>query len=355
MSATRRAPSKARKATVVDVARLAKVSTASVSRVFNGNGDAGLVSDETRERVIAAAQMVRYTPNMIARSFRSQKSHAIGLIVFELGHPHIAQVIEGVEQAAHEAGYIYVLSNSGDAAKREKLCRGLFGQNRIDGAVLIGLSTPEEEDLMVSSLTRDGIPVALVGRIHAHAAVPCVSLDNVQGGQMATRHLLDQGRRRILYVAGDHYHSPLRLKGYRQALAAAGVEAEPALVIGGEGRDAAYAQAHVKNFLSRNAAPTGVFCFNDKMAFGVLKALHEHGLSVPGDCAVVGFDNIEYCQYSVPTLTSVSQPSFQMGYAAGKQLLARLEGKLDPEKRSTVFAPTLVVRESSGPAPKTTC
>lgn len=352
MTPQRKAPAKTRKATVVDVARLAKVSTASVSRVFSDNGEAALVSEETRKRVLAAAQMVRYTPNMIARSFRSQKSHAIGLITTELAYPHISQVVEGVEQAAHEAGYIHILSNSDDASKRETLCRSLFRQNRIDGVVLMGLPTPGEEDAMVSTLVRDGLPVALVGRTHALDAVPSVSLDNVQGGRMATEHLLSLGRRRIVYVAGDHYHSNLRLKGYRSALAAAGLDENPSLVIGGEGHDATYAHACMKKFLSRNAPPTGVFCFNDKIAFGALKALHEQGIEVPRDCSLVGFDNIEYCEYSVPTLTSVSQPSFQMGYTAGKRLLAVLSGELAREERITVFAPKLVVRESSGPAAK---
>jgi DNA-binding LacI/PurR family transcriptional regulator len=334
----------------VDVAQLAKVSTATVSRILGSNGGVAHVAPETRERILAAAELLHYTPNMIARSFRSQKSHAIGLIVSNMAHPHIIQVIEGVEKAAQEAGYVYLLSNSDDAINRESLCRELFGQNRIDGAVLIGLPSPQEEDTMISSLVRDGIPVALIGRIHAQGAVPCVSLDNIRGGRMATEHLLGLGRRRIAYVAGNHYHSDLRLKGYRQALAAAGIEEDPALVIGGEGRDAAEGYSYMKKLLSKGTPPTGVFCFNDKMAFGVFKALHELGLSVPRDCSVVGFDDIEYCQYSVPTLTSVSQPSFQMGYEVGKNLLALLAGKPDQEKRSVIFEPKLVVRESTSPS-----
>jgi DNA-binding LacI/PurR family transcriptional regulator len=347
----RRKATRKRKATLVDVAQLAKVSTATVSRIFGSNGVAHVAAD-TRERILAAAELLHYTPNILARSFRSQRSHAIGLLVSNMAHPHIVQAIEGVEKAAQEAGYVYVLSNSDDALHRENLCRELFGQNRIDGAVLIGLPSPQEEDTMISSLVRDGIPVALIGRIHAHGAVPCVSLDNIRGGRMATEHLLGLGHRRIAYVAGGHYHSDLRLKGYRQALAAAGIEEDPALVIGGEGRDAAEGYFYMKTLLSRGAPPTGAFCFNDKMAFGVLKALHECGLSVPRNCAVVGFDNIEYCQYSVPTLTSVSQPSFQMGYAAGKNLLALLAGNPDREKRATIFDPNLVVRESTDPSAK---
>jgi len=346
---------KTRKPTLVDVARLANVSTASVSRVFSNRGDIAPVAKETRERILAAAKMLQYTPNMLARSFRSQKSHAIGMIASYMSHPHVASIIEGVEQAAREAGYIYVLSNSDNASEREDLCLDLFRANRMDGVLLIGLPTPQLEDATISSLVKAGIPVALIGRIHAQDAVPCVRLDNIHGGRMATEYLLDLGHRRIAYMVGEHYHSILRLNGYRDALTAAGIMYDPALIIGGEGLGADEGYAHMKEFLSRNSPPTAVFCFNDKMAFGVLKALHECGMSVPGDCSVIGFDDVESCRYSSPTLTSISQPSAQMGYVAGKNLLALLAGKLDREKRAVTFQPKLVVRESSGPVAKPPC
>jgi len=338
-----------RKVSVHDVAKHANVAPSTVSRALNYRVGSSSVSEETRQRVLAAAQKLGYKPNVFARSLRSQKSFTIGVIVSDVVDEHVAGIIAGAEQVIRGASYAYMLCSAGNSKEGQDITANLISQSRVDGILATSVAGPRSKDF-VARLREQSVPVVLIGSDSMLGELPCVMTDNVKGGAMATEHLIGLGHQRIVYMRGGHYDSVLRYNGYRQALQAAGLKECPELVINGGTTPGEGYQA-IQDFLGEAEAPTAVFCFDDNVAFGAMRALQEAGLRVPADSSVVGFNGIVFCEYCTPKLTTIAQPSFQMGRQGAQMLLEMIGGTSGETGRQVIFQPQLIVRESTGPCP----
>lgn len=327
--------------TIYDVAAKAGVSAATVSRVLNGRGT---VSADLATRVETAVRELDYRPNGVARNLRRRATNVWGLIISDIGNPFFTALVRGVEDAAHEAGYSLVLCNSDDILDKEKSYVQIALAEQMAG-VVITPSSEAESDL--SPLLTRGIPVVAVDRrLHRHD-VDTVVGDNVRGARLAIEHLLESGCRRIACITGPMQTTTAqeRLEGYRQAVTAAGIELDPDLVVAENFKeDGGYDGA--ERLLRLGNRPDGLFVANNLMTVGALEALVDAGVEVPDDLLLVGFDDIPWARLTRPRLTTVHQPTYEMGRDAGRLLAARLTS--DPgHARTVILSPTLRVRESS--------
>ncbi|WP_029150491.1 LacI family DNA-binding transcriptional regulator [Microbacterium indicum] len=326
-----------------DVANRAGVSVGTVSNVLNRPT---AVAAATVERVRTAIDDLGYVRNDAARQLRAGRSATVGLIVLDAGNPFFAEVARGAEDEAAAQTLAVLLGSSDEQAERETRYLELFEEQRVRGVLL---SPQAEVPETASRLQEHGIPVVLVDRHAAGSPFSSVSVDDERGGYLATRHLLDQGRRRIAFVGGQRGLSQVagRLAGARRAVAeVAGATLEPistAQLTVLAGREAGTAIA------ARAAAdrPDAVFAANDLLAVGVMQALVMLGsIRIPDDIALVGYDDIDFAQSTVVPLTSVRQPARLIGSTA-LRLLGQLSDDPGREPEHIEFAPELVVRGSS--------
>lgn len=327
--------------TIKDVSRRANVSPATVSRVLNGVVP---VSHSKRVAVLAAIDELGYQPNAFARSLATNRSRAIGTLVSELSSAVYGDIIRGIESVAEAQG-LHMVVSSGHASSEIERRSFAFLQERRTDALIVQVDATSDEEL-VTWACNTSLPVVVVGRHIPAIAERCVYLDNVAGGALATRHLLERGHRRIAHIAGLMRITDARdrLTGYRQALAENDLPFEEALVAeGGFTEDGGYRA--MQQLLERDAGFTAVFAANDQSAAGALKALREAGLRVPDDISLVGFDDLLIAHYLYPALTTVLQPFAEMGQAAAWLALTALG--IDEEKEVTRrFDPALVERDS---------
>lgn len=334
-----------RVATLKDVARAANVAASTVSRVLNKTNSIIHISEQTRQQVLKAAESLGYQSNFLARSLRLQKTQTVGVVVADIRDPFFSEVIAGIEQSAAHLGYFYLLSSVEHNPHRETLYVDIFRLKHVDGILIAG-TTNLLDDPTIEELLDAKVPVVLVGREFYDRRVPCVTVDNVAGGRLAVQHLLGLGHVQIGHITGgsNKLNSQYRLEGYKLALANGGVGYDSSLVVEGGARteDGYYA---MQKLLQRNNPPTAVFCFNDCCAMGALKAIRETGLSVPGDVSLVGFDNLDFCEYMVPPLTTIHQPRFEMGYQAMQLFVSMAQNK--QTENIKVLQLELIVRSST--------
>lgn len=339
--------------TIYDVASRAGVSAATVSRVLNQRGT---VAPDLADRVRAAVDELGYRPNGVARNLRRRATTVWGLIISDIGNPFFTAIVRGVEDAAREAGYSLVLCNSDDSLDKERSYIQIALDEQMAG-VIISPASEAESDL--APLLDRGVPVVCVDRRLGRNDVDTVLGDNVRGARMAIEHLVDSGCRRIACITGPTRTTTAaeRLEGYRQAVAAAGVDTDPGLaVVANFKEDGGYQGA--EKLLRLDPRPDGLFVANNLMTVGALEALVDHGVSIPDELLVVGFDDIPWARLTRPRLTTVHQPTYEMGREAGRLLTARMTGdtalaktpteplRLDRPKTVTL-SPTLQIRESS--------
>ncbi len=327
-------------ATIKDVARLAGVGVGTVSRVLNNHP---AVSDETRQRVLAAIEALDYHPNVSARRLSLRKTLTIGVIVPFITNPSVVERLRGISVGIEDTEYDLVIYNVETPQSRDRYFREVPRQERVDGILIISLMPTDEE---VALFRRAGIPVVLVDAVHSE--LPSVTVDDVAGGQLATQHLIDLGHRRVAFL-GDPYPNPFhftssyyRYLGYAQTLAQAGIPQRAEYVATGEhSRGMAYRLA--QQLLALDEPPTAIFAASDTQALGVLAAAKDHGLRVPEDLSVVGYDDLEIAAYL--GLTTVHQPLFESGREAALMLLALLAGEDVPMK--TTLPLRLEVRQTT--------
>lgn len=326
-----------------DVARLAGVSTATVSRILN-SPDAG--RPETRRRVAAAVKKLGYEPNVSARNLRINRTATIIVVLPDINNPFFSFIVRGIEDVAHEKGFSVLLCNTDNDLERELEYTKIIGRRGADGAIFLTARVSSPHILTMA----ERVPVVLACE-YIDGAVSRVSIDNVAAAMDATRHLIRLGHQRIAYVNGppDVILCRDRLRGYTLALQQAGLPVYDDLVVSGtfyleSGVEAA------RRLLSLSEPPTAVFCANDEMAIGFIREASGLGRRVPNDVAVVGFDDIRFAAFCRPALTTVAQPMYEIGRRAARMLLDQLEGKAEGP-RSIVLPHRLVVRESCGAAP----
>jgi DNA-binding LacI/PurR family transcriptional regulator len=326
-----------------DVARAAGVSIKTVSNVVN---DYPFVRPETRSKVQSVIDELGYRPNLSARRLRRGRSGLVALSIPEISAPYFAELADEVVTAAEERGLTVLIDKTGGQRGHEQQTAAGIRDDMVDGTIASPLAmTAADVELLAQTH-----PIVLLGERLAHV-VDHFAIDSVSAARTATRHLLDQGRRRVAVIGtGPAVTNTgrLRLHGYQEALADVGLRAEPELEGDAQWYHRPDGYAAMQGILARRPDVDGVFCFNDLLAIGALRALREAGRRVPADVAVVGFDDIEECQYTAPPLTSVAPDKPAIARAAVDLLVRRMDGETLTEPQE-VFPPyRLVIRESSG-------
>jgi LacI family transcriptional regulator len=330
--------------TLKELAERAGVHPSTISRV--ANQDPGLrIAPATRERIQTLLRDTQYRPNGIARSLKLRRSFVLGVIVPDVTNPFFAALYRGVEDGALPRGFNVILCNTDGRPERERSQLQMLRERRVDGVIL---ASTVLHDPSVAWLRAEGVPHVLVNR-YTDEEGAFVGSDDVVGGRMVTEHLLKLGHRRIGHLSGLSVASTgvLRLRGYRDALEAAGIEYDPGLVVEAGYMEEGGRQAG-RELLGRNALtrPTAVFAVNDLVALGLYSAARELGLRVPADLAVVGYNDIPTASRVQPSLTTVRVPVHEFGVVGAALLIDQVTtGERAP--RRVVFKPELVVRESS--------
>ncbi len=331
--------------TIYDVARLAGVSTATVSRALN---DSGQIAPGTRSTIDAAVAQLGYRPNTIARSLVTKATQTIALLLPDIGNPFYAALVSGIQQQALKSGHTMLLCMTEGNAEQEEQYLSLLRAKQVDGALVDGLVLPPER---IARFVEDGFPIVCLDRDVASPSVPLVQVDNRAGAQLAIDHLLSLGHRRIAHVTGAPTRiAEERLAGYGASLAAVGLAVDGRLVArGGFTEEGGYTAT--KRLLAAGTEPTAVFAANDLSALGTIRAIAEQGGRVPGDVSVVGFDDLRLASFTSPPLTTVRQPALEIGEHAAQILLDLIRGR-PPAQLRFLHAPTLIVRGSTAPPPR---
>jgi len=307
--------------TIQDIAAAAKVSKSTVSRVLN---DTSAVHPDKRRAVLEATSRLGFQPNAFARSLASGRSMTIGVLTQIIGSPFYDAVSQGVIAGLSGTGYSPIFADGRWQRTAEVgAIRALVGR-RVDGMVLIGGDIPGTE---LANLCGT-LPTVVVARQLASEQHHCIFMDNVEGGYLATNHLIEFGHQDIAIIRGiaDHRDATDRFDGYTKALHEAGIQRNPALIIDGDFTADSGVHA-IDTLLSAGRPFTAVFAANDMTAFGARLALHQQGIRVPEEVSIVGFDDQAEAAFMTPPLTTIRQPAREMGWQASRALLALIDGQ----------------------------
>ncbi|RDV26861.1 LacI family DNA-binding transcriptional regulator [Alteromonas aestuariivivens] len=324
--------------TIKQVSERAGVSSATVSRVIN-NADS--VKENTRKLVMDAMADLGYRHNVLAASLASNKTNTVGYVVPELHGSFFGSMMAGSEQVLRKANkHMFVATGHSDESTEKKEIEALLSR-RCD-ALILHVEAVSDDYLI--NLARQDVPLVVVNRYIEEIGEHCISLDNIRGGYLATRHLIELGHTSIAYVAGAMFKadSVNRLEGHKQALAEAGLQYNESLTVEGNfqaksGEDA------IRELARRDCYYTAVACANDEMACGAINALATMGRSVPRDVSVIGYDNIDFASYLTPGLTTINYPVRDIGTMAARWILNHAYGD-HKMTMSHVLEPHLVVR-----------
>ncbi len=331
--------------TMKDVAERARVSVSTVSHVLNGTRK---VSEETRGEVLAAVEELSYRPNLLARGLKTRRTYTIGLLIPDIQNSFFTSVVRGVEGVALSRGYHLFLCNTDEDPGREDEYIRELARKRVD-ALMVAPSARREAD--VRRLRGEGVPFVLVDRDVEGVDADIVGVDNRAGMRLIAEHLVELGHRRIAMISGplDKASGYERDLGLRDALSDLELALEDFLVRFGDFRTSSGREG-AREPLSLRSFPTALVTDNNQMTLGALLTISEMGLGVPGDVSVVGFDDPEWAPLTGPPLTTVAQPTYEMGVRAARMLLDRMETEPGGESRKLLLEPWLVVRESTAPA-----
>ena len=315
---------------------------ATVSRVFN---ESGPVNKTTRQNVLDAAEALHYVPNEAARSLIMRRTQTLGVLLPDMHGEFFAQVIRGLDQTARTHNYHLLVSSShSNEDEARAMVQAMLG--RVDGLVIMW---PSLDSRLLAELLPDELPAVLLMTSSASTTLPTLSIDNQGGARAAVEHLLDHGHERIAILTGPppNRDAKQRLAGYRAAMRESEAGHDPVLEIPGDFMQETGYRA-VSQLLAINPPPTAFFASNDSMAIGALSALHEAGVRVPEEMAVVGFDDIPSAQYMNPPLSTVHVPIYALGARAAELLIRRANGKSDDTQEDIVLSTALTPRASCG-------
>lgn len=335
-------------ASIKEVATRAGVSLGTVSNVLNRPAR---VAPATRKLVLDAIAELGYVRNESARQLRSGQGRILGLVVLDGANPFFSDIARGAEDAASAGGFAVMLCNSDDSVQRENTYLDLFEQLRVPGVLI----APVDESLeRVQQVVTRGVHAVLLDAPGPLSELCSVGIDDVLGGELAATHLLAMGHRDIAYVAGPMSMRQCRDRhdGVVRAFARSGADPDQLVVIEQAALNVTAGQRAAERLLTQRPRPTAVFCANDLLALGVLQTLLSLGVDVPGDMALVGYDDIEFAAAAAVPLTSVRQPRRDIGRTAVQLLVAEINGEDDHEHQHVVFEPGLSVRRSSGAGPR---
>lgn len=330
---------------LLDVAHRAGVGVGTASRVLNGEPTVG---EDKRRRVLAAMEELGYRRNAIAASLKGRKTRTLGVVIPDVANEFYSEIVRGVEDAARSKQYNIILCSTDGSTDREQQTLSVLSEKQVDGLILLSyhLGGPIEEKLKEMDL-----PVALISTLTNEDAFITVNISNERAAQEATEYLIGLGHRRIAMLAGpsrDADGGENRLKGYQNALSRHGLLFEEALVERSEAYTYESGYQKTQKLLQKGRPFTAVFAASDHMAIGCIKALGDNGLSVPEDISVMGFDNLSITAYAMPTITTISQPRYEMGRFAAHQLCRELNGEA-VEQRHKIMDHKIVPRASVKP------
>jgi LacI family transcriptional regulator len=330
------------RASIKDVARLAGVSPGTVSNVLNYPGR---VTAARREAVEAAIHQLRFVRNEAARHLRAGRSSTVGLMLLDAWHPGFIDMARGVEDTTSERGWTVVVSNTARDPARERTYLRLFAEQRLAGLIVVPQDLSAED---IRRIQADGAPVVVVDRAETAEDIMSVAVDDVAGGELAARHLIDLGHRHLAFVGDEASAEPVRdrLVGVRKAIAEAPVDVRLDILPAELTVEAGRARGEELAALPARWRPTAVTSATDPLAFGVLQSLLQHGIRVPADVSLVGYDDIPFARYLSVPLTTVRRPHYEMGTTAAQMLTGVLAG-VAPEQRHVIFQPEFVVRDST--------
>jgi LacI family transcriptional regulator len=327
--------------TLRDIAQATGVSVNTVSRALTGKHD---IHAKTKARVVAMAERLGYTPNLMARSLVQGRTRTLGLLVTDCTHPFYATLIREVEKVAADNSYGLLLATSNEDARKEAEALHLLTERRVDGLLLSPVAVDAAH---IRPLLKGPLPSVLLARRPPAYAGAFIGTDNVQAARLAVRHLVECGHRRIAHVtrADAVTSASERLDGYRKELRRARLAFDASMVLPAP-QTVEGGRAVVPSLLALRPRPTAVFAYSDLQAVGLLLGLREAGISVPQDMSVVGFDDIDLARYVTPPLTSIAQDIRQIGRLGAQVLIDILAGRRP--RRTHLLPGTLVVRGSTG-------
>jgi LacI family transcriptional regulator len=341
-------------ATIRDVAQYAKVSVGTVSNVLNGSS---LVKEETRQRVLAAIQVLEFHPTAAARSLSTQRTNTIGMIRSELRpqqnrvetDPIVLDLIDGITNAAMESSIGLTFWTIPVGWREMELYKRLVNSRQIDGLILFAL---RENDPRIAFLQEQSFPFVTFGRLDPQESTNWVDLDSAYGIELAVHHLIELGHRHIGYISPPHeqYLARQRWEGFVRGMNAANLPLDPLLTYEGDFSEKS-GQLGTHFFLDQPQPPTAIVCNNDRMAFGAIRAIQARGLVVGRDVSVVGFDDIPLARYSHPALTTLSQPIQEIGKALFNLLSVQINREAVDGLGAKLFMPELFVRQTTGSPP----
>lgn len=328
---------------IKDVAKLAGVSIATVSRVINNKPEG--ISQERRKYIQKIIDETGYRPSGLARGLVTKKTSTIGLIISDISNPAYPLMARGVEDAAQANKYSMVLCNTNFKPEREKRYIDILKEKGVDGIILEISQGANKE--YVRNILKNDIPIVLIDEPVINRNAYGVFVNNRKGGYIATKHIIELGHKRIACFTGPYSSLTAveRMEGYKQALSEAGLPVDENIIMSG-----AYKQEtgyrFMREVINLFKEVTAVFSTNDSIAMGVYKAVKAFGYKIPKDYSVVGFDDVYDMELIEPALTDVAQPAYEMGRAAVKMLIEILNG-VKPRKKKIIFEPELIIREST--------
>ena len=325
--------------TINDIAKYAGVSNRTISAVLNNRNGTVRVSQTTKERVLEAAKKLNYTPNTLAQGLRTGQSFLVGVIIAQITNSFIPEVLQGIENVLTVNNYSMILSTyHNDQELKAKI--GIMEQKKVDGIVVFpgtNRQMLEECDSLINSR-----PTVFIGRDADQYNLPCVYTDGVKVGKIATEYLLSLGHRCIAFLAGA---CPERERGYKAALAEAGLLFEPDLFIP-NCVDFDCGKRAFETIRTKPTRPTAVISYSDNVAAGFIAAAAENGVKVPDEISVIGIDDLPIAQMLTPALTTISQPKSEQGSKATEMLMQMIKGDNLSKKDSVIFDPMLIKRKS---------
>lgn len=330
--------------TIKDIARILGISPSTVSRALKNHPD---ISDETKTAVNELALKLKYQPNAVALSLKHSRSNTIGVIIPEIVHYFFSSVISGIEDVAYEAGFTVIICQSNEKYDREVANAKMLLSHRVDG-VLVSVSKETTNFDHLTMLQEGGLPLVFFDRIVPEITADQVIIDDEEAAYKATKHLIENGKKRIAHFAGPQnlVIGRDRKEGYLRAIREAGLQVDPQLIIDADTYEKALIATH--HLLAMGNPPDGIFATNDLTAIGSMQALQKKGIKIPQEIGVVGFSDGRFSGITEPNLTSVDQHGYEMGSVATEILLNRLLSPIEtyvPQTR--VLSANLIVRGSS--------
>ena len=336
--------------TIKDIAKEAGVSHSTVSRALRGSS---LISEDTTIHIRETALKLGYLPSAAARSLKTNRSQALGVIVSNIDDPYFSEILQGIEEVAQGDNYSMFMAASQRDPEREGTIIQSMRQHRVDGVIICSTTFSDEQSRHFSKYD---IPIVVVNNQAAEDYRYSIYHDDVDGSRQLTRHLIELGHRKIAYLGNSHSGRTTldRLAGFRQEMESNGLSIPANYIHEIPGSEPEKGKLAVDHFLELSDRPTAMVCFNDMMAIGMLKNLQQRGVRVPVEFSITGFDNIVFSNYTNPPLTTFDQPKRFIGQKAAELILSLLDSTSKtsvPEQKIQVLKGNLLVRESTAPPP----